>query len=312
MVKIQIPEALEKSIVNVSEQPAQSLDADKQKAYCEALCVDIAPMIIERMGQLPKAIDAAFIMRCTENEIQRRKTSYSQTNEAEFKSSIDRPDVGVIDPAGKFVESYEQFRGMVEALGPLKEVAYNGHDKSDVILLQARLPKNYVGSVAWVQRRHIPQFAFDADMLVEKRLISGAKETYMSLCRRINPARTNLDYYKINKSEIWKTYGFVNFKIKKSSQTVMSWFCGLDIDSAQPSAASHGFVLVGAHWKKEKTHKKHAIKPEAVETQSAVEDVQPVIIEEKIESKPTKIKLKARSQKKKIAKPANPFEMIFG
>ena len=304
MVKIQIPAALEKALSK------EEMSAEKQKAYCEALCADIAPMIIQKMEskqEWPTAVDGSFILGCAEREVERRRKSFSSPDTQKFKSSIDRPDVGVIAPTGDYVETFDQFREMVNAMDDFKQVEYQGRDAKEVVVLQAKLPGNYTGCVAWLRRGHIPQFAFDGDMVVEKRLGDGSKETYMSLCRRIRPAQTNMDYYQVPKEEILKAYGFVTFKIKKSDHTLMAWFSGKDIDSEKSSVAN-GFVLVGAHWKKKPMKNTQAQKEVILEEIAEVE-AEPAAVEVKPKAKPkSKVKVKPKA---KVKARSNVFDVIF-
>jgi hypothetical protein len=301
MVKIQIPAELEKALAK------EEISPEKQKAYCDALCADIAPMIIQKMESKrdwPAVVDCAFIIACADKEIEKRRKSFSSPEVQKFKSSIDRPDVGVLDPMGQYVENLEQFKDMVNAMDVFEQVEYYGRDARDVIVLQAKLPEGYNGHIAWLQRKHIPQFAFDGDMVVEKRMGDGSKETYMSLCRRIRPAQTGADYYKIPQQEITRSYGFVTFKIKKSDHTLMAWFAGRDIDTEKSGSIADGFVLVGAHWKK-KSMKRTAPSSELPSEQ--ITEIVPVPEAQEIKPKPkVKPKIKVKTKVK-----SNVFDMIF-
>jgi hypothetical protein len=302
MVKIQIPAELEKALT------AEELSPEKQRAYCAALCEDIAPMIIQKMeNKRPEVIDSAFVLFCAEKEIERRKASRPHSD-GKFRSSIDRPDVGVMDPAGNFVETFQQFSEMVLSINNFKEVEYHGRDAAEMLVVQAKLPEGYVASVAWIQRKHVPQFAFDGDMVVEKRLTSGQRETYMSLCRRIHPAQTNQDYYQVPKAQIHSQYGFVTFKIKKSDNTLMAWFSGTDIHSGNTDAA-HKFVLVGAHWKKKQ--QKPASPTESSEAPEEIFTEVTPVSQTETEVKKVKPKAKIKPKSKTKIKP-NVFDTIFG
>jgi hypothetical protein len=257
MVNIVIPEKIEKAVKKHEDE-----ETKRQREYCQNLLTGIDEEILAAYKKVAPTPQLDLLKQSFKNELNRRNQEYlgkPEYNPSLFKPSIFRPNAGLQDPAGKYVTTVQQFAALLENMdeSQIEQVQYySGEDHAGVTLLRARIPEGYVGGIAYVYKRDIPQFAYDRNWVVNmrfvpknaKKAVKQKRASYMSLCRELSPARTDSNYYDVSKETIHNTYGWVSMKIRNQDQTLVSWFTGLEINCVNMSGEEYNFCLVGAHY----------------------------------------------------------------
>jgi hypothetical protein len=240
MVKIELP-------TNIAEVIADA-EAERQRMAAKALIQEL---------DLEKKIEAAMdaqgfkqkVLSALKAEIQSRVQRFIGQpgfNPGLFRSSIHRPSVGLIAPGGEYVTSVAQLTEVIEKIECFRKETL--HNNTELIL--GKIPEGYIGRIAYLYKKHIPQFAYEKDLVVSKRFQekTGGTVSWFTLCRDIPPASTNRSYFETPVEEIEDTYGWITFKV--ISGKLVGWFVGIDQEQPRPSGESYDLVLVGAHFKK--------------------------------------------------------------
>lgn len=249
MVHIEIPQRLEDTI-----------KSKQQKEYCEKLLVGIDQEIINAYEKRKKQVQPKIEVAPVENiehinkikeafkaELNRRNEAYlgsANYDPARFAPATkSRPTAGLLDPKGRFVETTQQFAMFLEAANEVKRVAeYAGPEE----MLAVKMPKGYVGKIAYVQRKDIPQSVYDAGRVVSLRRERDGQ--YMDIVPSLDAFRTDQSFGSMTEEQVMDKYGQVTVKINNGH--LVSWMVGPDIRANVSTNPGEQWALLGPHKRK--------------------------------------------------------------